>query len=37
MEVHGDWLARTKTSFEAWGIEWTTGNLTRYSRLWEHE
>jgi hypothetical protein len=37
LEAHGEWLARTKAKFEGRGIEWTTGNLNRYSWLWEVE
>ncbi|CAN5303238.1 hypothetical protein BH11ACT6_BH11ACT6_53390 [soil metagenome] len=37
LEAHADWIARTKAKFETLGVEWTTENLNRYSRLWEHE
>ena len=37
LEAHADWLARTKAKLERRGVEWTTGNLARYSRLWELE
>lgn len=34
LDAHSDWLTRTKNLFERRGVEWTTGNLARYSRLW---
>jgi hypothetical protein len=37
LDAHADWLARTKAKFERRGVEWTTDNLNRYSRLWELE
>jgi hypothetical protein len=37
LDAHADWLARTKAKFERRGLEWTTENLNRYSRLWECE
>lgn len=36
-ELHVEWLTNTKRKFERRGVDWTTENLRRYSRLWEVE
>ncbi|MEN4449992.1 hypothetical protein [Mycobacterium sp. SM3041] len=37
LDAHGNWLSRTKSKFERLGIDWTTENLNRWSRLWDAE
>lgn len=37
LEAHAAWLSRTRAKFERHGVDWTTTNVMRYSRLWEVE